>query len=80
VSLRSTINGPLDRSALDRLSFPVAWSGTVSEADRRTQEADLRDLLQQAHDLLDINSDYDAVEVEDGVIVAVMMTDEEEEG
>lgn len=46
MTLRSTITGDYTRAETERLSWPIAWSGPVSE-NQREEEGDLSDLVDE---------------------------------
>ena len=71
--LRQSITGSYDRAALAELSWPVAWSGTVSGEERARQESDLRALVVEALEALDGCPDAESVEIVAGEIVATVV-------
>jgi hypothetical protein len=70
VSLRTNVTGTYTLDTIRNLSWPVAWSGTVDEATRREQEADLAELVREALDVID--GDVVAVEIQAGKIVGLL--------
>lgn len=74
MSLRSDLNGTFDTAALKRLTWPVAWNGTVAASEQREQEAELHSFVNEAEEAIReaILADGYAVEVKDGEIVSVL--------
>jgi hypothetical protein len=66
------INGRFSRSDLNRLSWPIAWDGTVSSEARAAYEAELAALLDEAQAALSDSPDAVAVEIVDGKVTAVI--------
>jgi len=52
MSLKSELNGTMDRDAIERLKFPVAWSVTKDRAEGAAEEEELREVANEALDLL----------------------------
>lgn len=63
------INGEFDFYGLDKLTWPIAWSG---EPDRK-YEAALAALVQEAREVLKTTPDCVAVKIVDGEIAEVLV-------
>jgi hypothetical protein len=66
------ITGEYDRAALDRLLWPVAWSGTVDAETRAAEESALSDLVDEAREALASDPDAVAVRIEAGAVVSTV--------
>lgn len=75
MSLRMRVNGMLNAKDLDRLQWPIAWSGTVSAEQRSEEESDLAELISECLEALREWPDAEAVEIVSGEIVSVVMAD-----
>ncbi|HXN33782.1 MAG TPA: hypothetical protein VN894_18060 [Polyangiaceae bacterium] len=62
------ISGTFDSTALSRLKFPIAWSGTPDS----DYEADLRALVAEAREALAHDVDAVSVEIVNGEITSVV--------
>lgn len=78
MTIATDLNGTFSLAELDRLTFPVAWNGTVPAAEQEAQETALRDLvrdakeqLQQAYDFGDGETELE-IEIKDGVICGIV--------
>jgi hypothetical protein len=78
MSLRSELSGRFSLDQLDRLTFPIAWSGTKDTTEAQQEEADLHELvreaqeqLQAAYDMSDIDDVEYEIEIKDGEIVEI---------
>jgi len=67
-----TISGEYDRDSLNKLLWPIAWSGTASTETRRAYEDALRELVDEAREALAQDPDAVAVEIRDGAVVATV--------
>ena len=80
MTLVSKLNGSFSLSDLERLKFPVAWSGTVPKSDQETEEAALRALankaarqFQEAYDYWDISEGKELeIRIVDGEITEIV--------
>jgi len=66
------IGGTFTRADLTRLTWPVAWSGTVADVDRKAHERALSTLKANGLQALDDAPDAVAVVVEAGAVVGVV--------
>lgn len=66
------ITGTFTSADLDRLLWPIAWSGTVDRCTRERYERALYDLVTEARETL-VEQDAVAVEIERGVVVGVVV-------
>ena len=66
------IGGTFTRADLKRLTWPVAWSGSVAAVDRVAHEAALASLKADGLQALDDSPDAVAVVVEAGAVVALV--------
>ena len=66
------ISGEFDRAALNKLLWPIAWSGTASSETRQAYEDALRELVAEAREALAQDRDAVAVEIKDGAVVATV--------
>lgn len=67
----SDINGEYDRAAINKLTWPIAWSG----APDVEYETARRALVEEAREALDSCPDGVAVEIKDGQIISVLTSD-----
>lgn len=77
MSIRSNLNGDFDKAALDRLSFPIAWSGTTHIDDRNEEEAELSEFIEEAREAIRTCPDAYAVEVKDGEITGTLVSEDD---
>ena len=73
--IRDKISGTFDREELGKLSWPIAWSGTTPESDRREEEVALSSLIREGLEAIDACPVGVAVEIENGQITAVVTED-----
>lgn len=53
MGLRSELNGTFTHEELERLGFPVAWSGTKDQGEAAGEEADMGRLIADAKQQLE---------------------------
>jgi hypothetical protein len=79
MSLRTDISGTFTETDLDRLTWPIAWSGFVAGWERRKEEASLAALVTEAGQEIATTDGAYAVEILNGEIVGVLVEEDEEE-
>ena len=69
------INGTFDEAALSRLTFPIAWSGTVPAAARAEYSTAVAELVESARELIAECCDAESVDIVAGVVTGVNLAD-----
>jgi len=69
---RRAISGTYDGEKLNKLLWPVAWSGAVGPETRAACEGAVRELVEEAREALRQDGDAVAVEIKDGEVVATV--------
>ena len=64
MSLKSNLTGSFSLEDLKRMTWPIAWSGTVPVEDQRSQQTELHELAREASKQL--QECYDSWEIEEG--------------
>lgn len=68
--MRASISGTFTAADLSRLTWPVAWSGTVSDSERARLEGEIAALVAEAREALASDPEAVAVEIVAGEVVS----------
>jgi hypothetical protein len=71
-NVRERISGQYTVEQLERLTWPIAWNGTVSQDVRDANEQSLRDLVSGARQALEQDPDAIAVEICNGKVISTI--------
>jgi hypothetical protein len=75
MSLVSDLNGQFSLSELERLKFPVAWSGTKPESEQEAEETALHALAREA--IGQLQEAYNHTDLEEGQELEIKIVDGE---
>lgn len=75
MSLTSNLNGSFSLEELKRLTWPIAWSGTVPADEQDAQETELHELAAEAAEQL--QGAYNGCDLEDGQELEIKIVDGE---